>query len=1756
MQLYANSVGAMTIPDKETRCVNVPLQKRQKQLELITPIVKRECSTQSRGVCVSHKQVNSTYISNVVQTTPSAIKRFNSSASSAVKLSNKTVRFTLPTSPKPKSYNRPYAWCNSYGSYLYFSGSETMYLLIDDMWFTSHLLTNPAIFELSCSFLSDISPHKLIKSLKSSSVYSILYLGSYWWSVCNTKRVGNKILRGSYNLTFLPSGLLKKNRAQRRYIKFRKNQSWLTPSYCSPSIPVWPKPVKNYPYYRNYFSSEVLESLQWRHYRRFSEHTHCVSDVSDNVSDECLSDWCSSDDPSDLGITSDLELSILPPPPQLQTQLGFTLNLNSNFADSIDLVTNSVTNSITDSIRILTNTLRDVMPSIAASVLAKVVRFIVFLWELCSDSSVSSKLRSGVQCFSDYVFTDSILSDTQQVVEAMRPVLNRIFGVGNRELVAQVGGSIHGEHLVKSVCALFCSFLGVTTSVPLECARVSRLVNVVKTIKSISTLWDWMSELAVVCMERVGTYIGAPSYVDSVLKKLREEIPDWMRECMKMTSLAENEIHSSIELREKIISLKRRGDVYATDLQAANIPSGVTSYFARVNEDIKRLCKLAAPHMYHDRMRVAPFVVCLIGGAGVGKSTLQNYLVKDLFIRANLPFDPAGDLYVRNNQQEHWDGYFNQPAVIFDDFLQANDRQINTRELTELIGIKNNTSYPLKTAELERKGATYFSSSFVCLTSNTGIDNSVTNYVRSIEAVKRRIDATITVSVLPAFSTTGQLGGKVDVTKCASFSMDIYQFELGKCVMSYEALLLCLSARWLLMRSKDEHLITRLNSYVGYTGVSTCVNNLGVAVDPVLVTQSGWSLSSIYHAYYPRVPVLVKSIKDATEIVYHDCAEFAHDRLDCYFTALSAWQSYLAVKRTEYSTVLSVLGVLSTALSLLKVGSLLYGSFYSSTVPETKIDRLFAESKPQFVRRTQKHYVSESKPQFVRRVKKSYVAESKPQFVRRINNKYVAESNHPSFTTEAALERIPKDFGFLTQDARDPQLMNLIDSLTINNVVRLHIGKHVVNGVFLCDRILMLPYHFLRSKQSSTMIIETRHYTYPIDLPGIERVDDPTRDVTFLRVPLEIPAFTDITKHFYDLDAITGSMIDSAVIVILSRTQMFAPELLPASNLTSEDNISYTSSPELDGRTYTVEGFRYESPTLPGDCGSLTFLQHRGVRRKILGFHVAGVDGLGACNSLTRSYIKQQLAKFGDLVRPQIGVLGPLTTQCFIDPDDVVEIYGCVKPDAGVRTPSITSIIPSPLHNCFPVTTAPAMLIPHGDINPMRIAIEKQFTIEGEFDYKVVNSISGDLSNCFNFYHSSYKKMGVLSDDVAINGIPGDKYIRPINFKTSPGYPYVLAREGKGKGEWFEGPEGARTMCEYLQERVDDRIVRASEGLIPQTLFVDTIKDERRPLEKAASGKSRVFNIAPVDLTIVVRKYFLAFVAHCMSNCVLGECSVGINAHGDDWHMMFRHLSSRNGKYLAGDYSNYDKRLPYTLIMAAFKTITDFYGHDAKGNHVRRVLFETMFSAYHLCGRAVYRVRKGNPSGIPLTGIINSLVNSLIARYTFVVLGRSHGLHVTMRDFHLNVIFKSYGDDNLFGVSREYPWFNMCTISTCLKEVGIIYTPADKSEIRSEFVALEDLTYLKRNFVHLDGKWVGPLDIDVIRESIMWMRNDNPLSSDEAISATYRSAIFEMTHHGKAAFLEYRNQVVKYANTKNVRLDHYEYDDVIEEAALGLFDEL
>lgn len=629
---------------------------------------------------------------------------------------------------------------------------------------------------------------------------------------------------------------------------------------------------------------------------------------------------------------------------------------------------------------------------------------------------------------------------------------------------------------------------------------------------------------------------------------------------------------------------------------------------------------------------------------------------------------------------------------------------------------------------------------------------------------------------------------------------------------------------------------------------------------------------------------------------------------------------------------------------------------------------------------------------------------------------------------------------------------------------------------------------------------------------------DETKDQMLIEFPNSVHDHADIRNSIASSAELTkfvtmnGCLLAPADDVVIMRYGV----------IRAVDRTVFYDEAKMQHRYSIRKSYQYNLETKDGDCGAILMGVHSGLARKILGIHVAGSPGLGMASPLNIEDIEKALQEIS--LGAQISLeLEPLLKEVTTD-------YTVETPEGDfvpvgkalftVASPSKTALRESVVHGVITEpNTAPSVLkklkIDGKLVDPMQIGLKKAGKIPPSIDKEKLNICLNDVKRIVNT-RAEPDHCRVLTDEEAVAGIEGDPFVAPINRKSSPGYPYTKEKRGKpGKTRWLG--DGDYKLDPEIKIEMQKMIDNALVNKRTPTIWTDTLKDERRPLAKVKAGKTRVFSAGPMVYTLVFRKYFLGFAAHCAKNRIENEISIGTNVYSADWTRTAEKLCSKGNKVIAGDFENFDGTLVLEILAEIVELINEFYNDGPENAQIRRVLWKEIVNSIHVCGDNIYMWTHSQPSGCPITAILNSLYNSISMRYVWLTVMPSE--YCTMKAFNDHVAMVSYGDDNCVGISDEViDHFNQLTIADGYTQIGMKYTDEAKSGEMVPYRSISEIAYLKRKFVwnEEEHQWVAPLDLEVVLEMVNWVRGDFDL--EQKTTDNMETSAFELSLHGRTTF--------------------------------------
>lgn len=393
--------------------------------------------------------------------------------------------------------------------------------------------------------------------------------------------------------------------------------------------------------------------------------------------------------------------------------------------------------------------------------------------------------------------------------------------------------------------------------------------------------------------------------------------------------------------------------------------------------------------------------------------------------------------------------------------------------------------------------------------------------------------------------------------------------------------------------------------------------------------------------------------------------------------------------------------------------------------------------------------------------------------------------------------------------------------------------------------------------------------------------------------------------------------------------------------------------------------------------------------------------------------------------------------------------------------------------------------------------------------------------------------MRELTYEEAIQGIPGEEYLPSMNRQTSPGYPYVLNRKGKGKTQWLGRDGDMRVDNEELKNDVEILLNHASRGIRDPVVFSALFKDERRPIAKVDAGKTRIFAGGPMHFTIAIRMFFLGFCAAFMKQRVRNGSLVGTDVHSYDWTRFVKYLNQvsdvNEPNFLAGDHSNFDGSLILQMLWVIYRIIERLYKRTE--NLTTYVLWSSICNCILLFKTLLFMLTHSQPSGNPLTTIINTMYGRLLFFYTLLLLlrevienGDDEQVEKAMVIIkNIDNYFRAgiYGDDITAVLNHDLRGLiTPDDITRKMLTLGHKFTDELKTTGKQEYRTLHEISILKRKFVFEPtlGRWFAPLELSVILEMLNWDKCNTKYEKYEQLATNIQTACIEFVYHGKEVY--------------------------------------
>jgi len=1140
--------------------------------------------------------------------------------------------------------------------------------------------------------------------------------------------------------------------------------------------------------------------------------------------------------------------------------------------------------------------------------------------------------------------------------------------------------------------------------------------------------------------------------------------------------------------------------------------------------------------------RPSPFSILIAGGSGVGKSTFSRLLFGHFGKMFGLPEGSKG-IYTRCSADQYWSGFKTQYwGILLDDIASVNpNKATDDATLTDLLQIINNVAFCPPQAELENKGKTPVRAEFCVGTTNTAHLNAAAWFCNPV-AVRRRFPFLVKLKVKPAYvkDTAPDMldpakvplpdsGDYSDIWLIELYSVDVVTVDDDGRQDTVETLVDKFDSIYAFMAHFSRLVRTFRVNQIKAAGVDKAISS--VTLCPYcdlpnrhcacrsLMVQSGDVTNSTNYEVYTSVdsPVHLNWVEGLTAlgltaVAFRD--DISQVSRAVSGAAVSYSRDYLIKYMRDLASKVVKDIVKDKRVWLFLTGCALAAAGYKMYHSFTEELKLQADHPTASDVRT--------------------IGVRPPSAGDESENFYHQKDD---YRADMVVSEKSKSWRSLERTAVNKKISNSVVHLTMRREVNGETITRLGRAVCLGGRLYVTDNHVI--PEGICEMTVTRECHAPGLTTNIVRLFD---DRAAVRVPESELVFFQLLDSF-DCPDITPLLAKEPLKVFCPGTLVDrGPDGVVATpqipRLSRSANLMLT---ELQ-RPLNLWEYTLSVSTQVGLCGA-PVVAHTPNGPVIVGLHVAGAGTRGAAVELLLSDVEKIRDKFLPTFSPAPPMLQSADRDVSLVPLHPKSVFRYIGHGIGrvfgqttlPRAQPKTAVCPTLMRGAavkrgYCVKTgAPVMRGKEIWRNSLMPIVEQTSLFSEHILNKCADAYVDEV--CSSLTDDDFVELREPLDlPTAINGIPGRKFIDSINRSTSAGFPWCTTKKRVTKplpsDEVWHDPI---TVNDEVISRMNEMIQRYDDGFLAAPVFIAHTKDEARSFKKIAEMNTRIMNGGPLDWSLIVRMYFLPIVRIIQKNPLLFEAMPGVVAQSDQWDKLYKHITKFGlDRMVAGDYGAFDKRMGAMLILLAFRVLIDIYKKAGMASHHIQRMWGIAYDI--ACSWCIYngdlvQFLGSNPSGHPLTVIINCIVNSLYMRYCYYVLNPENEV-ISFRKF---VALITYGDDNAFGSGRD--WFNHSTISEVLRKHGVRYTMADKEAESVPFIHISNVTFLKRSWRYepeLDAM-VCPIEEDTIHKMLTtWVPSS--IGPEAHAAEILNNVCVEYFWYGREIFEKKREEMIEIFN--------------------------
>jgi hypothetical protein len=421
--------------------------------------------------------------------------------------------------------------------------------------------------------------------------------------------------------------------------------------------------------------------------------------------------------------------------------------------------------------------------------------------------------------------------------------------------------------------------------------------------------------------------------------------------------------------------------------------------------------------------------------------------------------------------------------------------------------------------------------------------------------------------------------------------------------------------------------------------------------------------------------------------------------------------------------------------------------------------------------------------------------------------------------------------------------------------------------------------------------------------------------------------------------------------------------------------------------------------------------------------------------------------------------------------------------------------------------------------SPSITAEEKTFMIKAYEDQIISNT---DFLNTIRIWSTKEAIMGVK--------YRGSKRLNP---HSSPGLPYKLQTNMKGKSEWIRFDEASQTwmIAEYVYNQVEIYEKQLEMGYAPNYEPLEFRKKELVGLKKITNPKTRTVAACNFITQIISNKIFNHLEMLIKNMWDYGKSTpfaLGVDPERH-WHQIAVHLGEKNWDYVNDyDIDSWESKIVLELITMETQAKLNIIkrAYRSRGEEMPKK-WETIAhgiaigstDTYVVFEDVMYRKRSGLLSGFPTTFMSNTgmqlMLTSLVSRR---ILLKYAPQYANVEFIRKNVRFVMAGDDVIIAISplaRQYITFER--IQEEYKKLSFKLTAADKSE-NMQAKTISQVQFLKCYFRDVNGTFVMDPKMNIIHQLLTWVRDEGDGNLYDQIEINIHTAFRYLWWKGKETY--------------------------------------